>query len=112
MSTQIKNVYSTKEYVDLYINNSKDKFNILHKETENKINMQNMLINTASILMFTAFGGLYIHTNEKFKEAKEQVDKRFEQVDKRFEQVDKRFEHIESEIKEIKQILIEGFTKK
>lgn len=97
MSTQIKNVYSTKEYVDLYINNSKDKFNILHKETENKINMQNMLINTASILMFTAFGGLYIHTNEKFKEAKEQVDKRFE--------------HIESEIKEIKQLLIEGFTK-
>lgn len=81
-STQFKPVYSTKEYVDLYINNSKDKFE-----------MQNKVIFSSITLLFGTVGWVVIN------------------MDKRFEQVDKRFEHIESEIKEIKKIIIEGFSK-
>jgi hypothetical protein len=82
MSIQFKPVYSTKEYVDLYINNSKDKFE-----------MQNKVLFSSVGLLFATVGWSIMHT------------------DKRFEQVDKRFEHIENEIKDIKNILIEEFKK-
>jgi len=87
-STKCKPVYSTKEYVDLYINNSKD-----------VINMQNKVLFSSVALLAAAIGWSINNNDKRF----EQVDKRFEQVDKRFEQVDKRFEHLEKDVGELKQ---------
>ena len=99
MSTQFKPLYSTKEYVDLYINNSKDKFE-----------MQNKFLFSSVGLLFGAVGWSIMHTDKRFEQVDNKIQQVVEQVDKRFEQVDKRFEHIESEIKDIKNILIEGFA--
>ncbi len=79
-SSNIKTTYSPKEYINLYINNSKDSLN-------RELDMQNKIIVSTATLLFTGLSGLYLYT------------------DKRFEQVDKRFEHLESEVKDIKNTL-------
>ncbi len=82
-------IYSTKEYVDLYINNSKD---IIKTQSD----MQNKVL-FGSVALLVGIIGWSV----------DRTDKRFEQVDKRFEQVDKRFEHLEKDMNEIKTILKE-----
>lgn len=39
----------------------------------------------------------------------EQVDKRFEQVDRRFDQVDRQFAEVKAEIRELRQMMVQGF---
>ena len=84
-STKCKPVYSTKEYVDLYINNSKD-----------VINMQNKVL-FSSVALLAAAIGWSINNN----------DKRFEQVDKRFEHLEKDVGELKQDVSEIKSILKE-----
>jgi len=93
-SINTKPIYSTKEYVDLYINNSKD---IIRTQ----FGMQNKVLFGSVALLMGIIGW-----------SVDRTDKRFEQVDKRFEQVDKRFEHLEKDIGEIKSILKEMNSKK
>jgi DNA anti-recombination protein RmuC len=141
-STEFKPIYSSKEYIDLYINNSKYVVNILHKELESKVNMQNKVIFGSIAGVFGAiywsvdkneeqFKEFKKETNEQFKQFKEETDKQFkqakeetdkqfkqakEETDKQFkqakEETDKRFEHLEKDIGEIKSILKEMNAKK
>lgn len=83
ISTHIKPVHTNKEYLDLYINSSKD----LH-------NMQNKVIFGSVAVMFTSVVGM--------------VGAVAWSVDKS----DKRFEHLEKDVREIKSILKEMNSKR
>ncbi len=89
-STEYKPIYTTKEYMNLYINNSKEKFDILNSKVESQINMHNKIIFGSVGMLLGAIGWSIKKTDDKI-------------------------EHLENEIKknndEIKQIIIEALTK-
>ena len=48
-------------------------------------------------------------TDERLDEFKASVNQRFDGVDKRFDQVDRQFAEVKAEIRELRQMLIQGF---
>jgi len=107
-----KPIYSTKEYVDLYINSSKEVTNTFQKGVNREIDMQNKVLFrsvTGLTGAISALAGVIIwsidNTEKRFEEMKKESK---EQSNK----VDKRFEHLEKDMNEIKEILKEMNSKK
>lgn len=48
-------------------------------------------------------------TDERLDDLKETVNQRFDQVDKRFELVEKQIVGVKDEVKELRQMMIQGF---
>ncbi len=102
ISTQSKPIYSTKEYVDLYINSNKSIWS-----------SHNILF--GSIGALTGFVGMSIIYDNHFDKIDKHfynIDKHFDKIDKHFDKIDKHFDTIEADLKDIKKILIEEFSKK
>lgn len=62
ISTQFKPVYSTKEYVELYINNSKDKFE-----------MQNKILFSSVGLLVGIVGWSVNHSDKRFEHIESEI---------------------------------------